>query len=44
MKQYIIMISMVSLGIFIYGLIMGDGDSLLNAVGDVFKAQVGGVR
>ena len=41
MKQYMVMISLIALGIFIFRLILGPGDgSLLNAIGDVFREEI----
>ena len=41
MKQIIILFAMISLGIFIYGLLMGDGDNtVLHSVKNVWQQQI----
>lgn len=41
MKQIIILFAMISLGIFIYGLLMGEGDdTVLHSVKHVWQEQI----
>lgn len=41
MKQLIVMSAMIMLGVFIYGLIAGDGEeSLTNAIGKLWKSEI----
>jgi hypothetical protein len=41
MKQLIVLSSTILLGVFIYGLIMGDSDSsIINAMSSVWEANV----
>jgi len=41
MKQYIVLISMIGLGIFLFGLILGSGDgSLAHFMGDSMRKSM----
>jgi hypothetical protein len=40
MKQYIVLMAMIALGIFIYGCITGSDDSLLASVSDVQRYEI----
>ncbi|MDR2611243.1 MAG: hypothetical protein LBC58_07280 [Clostridiales Family XIII bacterium] len=44
MKQYIVLASLIALGVFIYGLIAGPGEgSVAQASGDILKAGAEGM-
>ena len=41
MKQYMVMVSLIALGVFIFRLVVGPGDdSVLNAIGDIFRSEI----
>ena len=41
MKQYIVLMSLILLGVFIFKLILGSGDgSILSAIGEVFRGEI----
>ena len=41
MKQYMVLVSLIALGVFIFNLVAGQGDdSILNALGDFFRGEI----